>query len=164
MSRTIKTLCWVYASKKEIFKEWISGMAEGSFAVGKRYVKQKEMIKQYGFAISKKGRCCINEIEAETVKDIFMMYFFGVSINDICKKLANYQSKTPNGLSLWSAEIVRDILNDESYTGYQFIFENDTVMVMQVGWSIIPKKIFAVTQEMNTLYDNICNQGNFRQI
>ena len=53
MSRTIKTLCWVYASKKEIFKEWISGMVEGSLTVGKRYVKQKEMIKHYGFSISK---------------------------------------------------------------------------------------------------------------
>ena len=49
MSRTIKTSCWVYASKKEIFKEWTSGMAEGSFAVGKRYVAPKEMIKHYGF-------------------------------------------------------------------------------------------------------------------
>lgn len=162
MSRSIKAFCWVYASKKDIFKEWISGMVEGSFAVGKRYVAPKEMIKHYGFAITKNGRCCINEIEAENVNDIFMMYLFGVSINDICKKLANYQSKPPNGLRQWSAEMVRDILNDESYTGYQFISENDIVMVMQVGWSIIPKKIFAVTQEMNTLYDNICNQGNFR--
>ncbi len=162
MSRSIKAFCWVYASKKEIFKEWISGMVEGSLAVGKRYAKQKEMIKHYGFSISKNGKCCINEIEAETVKDIFMMYLFGVSINGICKKLANYQSKPPNGLRQWSAEMVRDILNDESYTGYRFISENDIVMVMQVGWSIIPKKIFAVTQEMNTLYDNICNQGNFR--
>ena len=164
MSRTIKTLCWVYPSKTEIFKEWISGMAEGSFAVGKRYVVPQKMIKYYGFSISKNGRCCINELEAETVKDIFMMYLFGVPINDICKKLANYQSKPPNGLSQWSAEKVRDILDDERYTGYQFISENGTVMVMQVGWSIIPKKIFAVTQEMNTLHDNICNQGNLRQI
>ena len=162
MSRTIKTLCWVYASKKEIFKEGISGMVEGSLTVGKRYVKQKEMIKHYGFSISKKGRCCINEIEAETVKDIFMMYLFGVPINDICKKLANYKSKPSNGLSQWNAELVREILNDESYTGYQFISENDIVILMQVGWSIIPKKIFAVTQEKNILYDNICNQGNFR--
>ena len=149
MSRTIKTLCWVYASKKEIFKEWISGMVEGSLTVGNRYVKQKEMIKHYGFSISKNGRCCINEIEAETVKDIFMRYLFGVPINDICKKFANYQNKAPNGLSQWSAEAVRDILNDESYTGYQFILENDAVAVMQVGWSIIPRKIFAVTRERN---------------
>ena len=48
MSRTIKTLCWVYPSKTEIFKEWISGMAEGSFAVGKRYVVPQKMIKYYG--------------------------------------------------------------------------------------------------------------------
>ena len=162
MSRTIKTLCWVYASKQEIFKEWISVMVEGSLAVGIRYIAPKEMIKHYGFSISKKGICCINEIEAETVKDIFMMYLFGVPINDICKKLANYQSKPPNGLSQWSAETVRDILNTESYTGYQFISENDTVMVMHIGWSIIPRKIFAVTQERNTLYANICNQGNLR--
>jgi hypothetical protein len=46
-----------------------------------------------------------------------------------------------NGMSQWSAEAVRDILYNESYTGYQFISENDTVTVMQVGWSIIPKKI-----------------------
>ncbi|MBP2655976.1 MAG: hypothetical protein H6Q73_3545 [Firmicutes bacterium] len=43
MSRTIKTLCWAYASKKEIFKEWIFGMVEGSLAVGKIYIEQKEM-------------------------------------------------------------------------------------------------------------------------
>ena len=55
---------------------------------------------------------CINEIEAETVKDIFMKYLFGVPINDICKKLANYQSKPPKGLSQWNSEMVRDILND----------------------------------------------------
>ena len=77
------------------------------------------------------------------------MYLFGISINDICKKLKNYQSKAPNGLRTWSAEMVRDTLNDEIYTGYQFISENDTVMVIHVGWSIIPRKIFAVTQEMN---------------
>ena len=150
MGRTIETLCWVYASKKGIFKEWIFGMVEGSLAVGKMYIQQKEMMEHYGFAMSKNGKCCINEIEAETVKDIFMMYLFGVSINDICKKLENYQSKSPNGLSQWSAETVRDILNNEGYTGNQFISENDTVTVMQVGWSIIPKKIFAVTQKMNT--------------
>lgn len=102
MSRTIKTLCWVYAFKKEILKEWTFGMVEGSLAVGKRYIKQKEMIDHYGFAISKNGRCCINEIEAETVKDIFMMYLFGVSINVICQKLVKYQSKIPNGLSQWT--------------------------------------------------------------
>ncbi len=159
MSRSIKAFCWVYASKKEIFKEWVFGMDEGSLAVGKRYIKQKEMIKHYGFAISKNGRCCMDEIEAETVKDIFMMYLFGVSINDICKNLVKYQSKIPNGLSQWSAEIVRDILNNESYTGYQFISENDTVVVMQVGWAIIPKKIFAVTQEMNTSKKNCVTAG-----
>ena len=162
MSKNIKTLCWVYVSKKDILKEWLSGMGEGSFAIGKRYVAPKGMLKNYGFSISKNGRCCINEIEAETVKDIFLMYLFGVPINDICKKLANYKIKTSNGLSQWNAELVQDILNDESYTGYQFISENDIVMLMQVGWSIIPKKIFAVTQEKNILYDNICNQGNFR--
>ena len=95
MSRTIKTSCWVYASKKEIFKEWTSGMAEGSFAVGKRYVAPKEMIKHYGFSISKNGRCCINEIEAETVKDIFMMYLFGVPINDIAKSSRIIKTRPP---------------------------------------------------------------------
>ena len=156
MSRTIKTLCWVYASKKEILKEWTFGMVEGSLAVGKMYIKQKEMIEYYGFEISKNEKCYINEIEAETVKDIFtMMYVFGISTNDICKKLVKYQSKIPNGLSQWSTEIICDILNNESYTGYQFISENDTVKVMQVGWAIIPKKIFAVTQEMK-YFEEIC--------
>ena len=164
MGRTIETLCWVYASKKEIFKEWISCTVEGSLAVGKKYIKQKEMIEQYGFEISKNGRCCINEIEAETVKDIFMMYLFGVSINDICIKLANYQSKPPNGLSQWSAETVRDILNNESYTGYQFFLENDTVTVMQVGRSIIPKKIFAVAQEMNTSKKIVQQQKRIKRL
>jgi hypothetical protein len=149
MTRTIKTSCWVYASEKEIFKEWIFSMVEGSLAIEKRYIAQKEMIKHYGFAISRNGRCCINEIEAETVKDIFMMYLFGVSINGICEKLVKYQSKIPDCLRQWSEETVRDILSDESYTGYQFISENDTVAVMQVGWAIIPRKIFAVSQEMN---------------
>ena len=148
MGRTIETLCWVYASKKDIFREWILGSVEGSLAVGKRYITQKKMIEQYGFAVPKKGNCYINEIEAETVKDIFEMYLFGISINDICKKLENYQRKSPNGLNQWSVETVRDILNDESYTGNQFIPENDTVTVMQVGWSIIPRKIFAATQAL----------------
>ena len=150
MGRTIETLCWVYASKKDIFREWILGSGEGSLAVGKRYITQKKMIEQYGFTVSKKGNCYINEIEAETVKDIFEMYLFGISIKDICIKLENYRRKSPNGLSQWSAETVRAILNDESYTGNQFIPENDTATVMQVGWSIIPKKIFAATQELIT--------------
>ena len=150
MGRTIETLCWVYASKKDIFREWIFGSVEGSLAVGKKYITQKKMIDQYGFAVSKNGNCCINEVETETVKDIFEMYLFGISINDICKKLENYQRKSPNGLNQWSVETVRDILNDESYTGNQFISENDTVTVMRVGWSIVPKKIFAATQELKT--------------
>ena len=164
MSRSIEAFCWIYASKKEIFKEWISGMVAGSLAVGKRYIKPKEMKAQYGFAISKNGRCCINAIEAETVKDIFMMYLFGVPINDICKKLANYQSKAPGGLSLWSVETVRDILNNESYTGYQFIFENDTVTVMHVGWSIIPKRIFAVTQGLNNSNKIVQQQKRIKRL
>lgn len=150
MCRTIYVSCWVYVSKKEIFKEWTSGMVTGSHAIGKAYIQPKEMIEQYGFAISKKGGCCINEIEAETVKDIFEMYLFGIPINDICIKLKNYQSKTPKGLSQWSAEAVRDILNNEIYTGYQFVSENDTVAVLRVGQAIIHQKIFAVTQKMTS--------------
>ncbi len=72
------------------------------------------------------------------------MYLFGIPINDICQKLANYQSKAPSGLSLWSLETVRAILNTESYTGYQFVFEKDTVMVMYISWLIILPIIFAV--------------------
>ena len=64
------------------------------------------------------------------------------------QKARELSAQEPNGLSQWSVETVRDILNDESYTGNQFIPENDTVTVMQVGWSIIPKKIFAATQEL----------------
>lgn len=63
MSRSIKSFCWVYASKKEIFKEWISGVAEGSFAVGKRYVEPKKLIKYYGFSISPNGRRGVEEFE-----------------------------------------------------------------------------------------------------
>ena len=95
MGRTIETLCWVYASKKNIFREWILGSGEGSLEVGKRYITQKKMIEQYGFAVSKNGNCYINEIEAETVKDIFEMFLFGISIKDICKKLENYRRKSP---------------------------------------------------------------------
>ena len=89
------------------------------------------------------------------------MYLFGIPINDICQKLANYQSKAPSGLSLWSLETVRAILNTESYTGYQFVFEKDTVMVMYIGWLIILPIIFAVAYEF--INDGILHTGDINR-
>ena len=57
-----------------------------------------------------------------------------------------------------------DILNNESYTGYQFFLENDTVTVMQVGWPIIPKKIFAVAQEMNASKKIVQQQKRIKEV
>ena len=149
MSRKIKTLCNVYTSKAEILEEWGTGVDEGTLAVGKKYIEQREMSEHYEFRSSEHQLCYFNKIEVETVKDIFRMNMFGISLNGICISLVEYQNPVPIGINHWNTEIIKEIFKDERFAGYQFIFEEETVLVMQVGIAIIPKRIFALTQELN---------------
>ncbi len=149
MSRKIKALCNVYSSKAAILEEWSSGLDIGTLAVGKKYIEQREMSEHYEFRSSEHQLCYFNKIEVETVKDIFRMRMLGISLNMIFQSITEYQNPVPIGINHWNTEIIKEILKDERFAGYQFIFEEEIVIVMQVGMSIIPKRIFALTQELN---------------
>ena len=164
MSRKIKALCNVYSSKEEILKEWMGNLEEGKLAVGKDYTEQKNISEYYGFAMLKNGKYKINRIEAEIIEDIFKMKMFGISSSKICKKLINYKNPPPRGLSQWNIGVVEEILKDEYFAGYKFIFQEEKVLVMQVGVSIIPKRIFALIQELNLKEEQLSQQERLKRL
>ncbi len=126
-------------------------------AIGERYIELSEMAEHYGFTLSEHGRCCINDIEAETVNDIFRMHLFGIPTDDIFQKLMIYQSPLPKGYSQWSIDLILEILKDECYAGYQFISDDGSVLTIHVGVAIIPKRMFAAAQALNVT-ENVFSQ------
>lgn len=164
MSRKIKVLFNEYSSKAAILKEWSTGLDEGALAVGKKYIEKQEMPEHYGFRLSAHGRWYVNSIEGETVETIFRMKMFGVSLNKISQSLIEYQNPLPRGIKHWNPETIQEILKDEYFAGYKFIFQEEKVLVMQVGVSIIPKRIFALIQELNLKKEQLSQQEHLKRL
>ena len=68
------------------------------------------------------------------------MNLFGKSLNAISQSLMEYQNPLPEGIKQWNAEVIEEILEDEIFAGYKFIFEEEVMLAMRVSMAIIPKE------------------------
>ncbi len=155
MSKKIMVYSNVYSSKDSILKEWKNGLDVGTMSIGRRYIEPPVMAEHYGFTMDKNVRSSINELEAETVKDIFEMHLFGIPISGIIQNLILFQNPLPKGFGEWSTDLIQEILADERYAGYQFISDDGSVIPIEVGRPIVAKRIFAAAQVLDLTEDDL---------
>lgn len=151
MKRQVEIRCWAYASKEVIFEEWKKNLKVGELASSVIYAPILRPDTLYGFKDTEQGWIKKHPFEAETIEDIFRMHLYGNSAKDISEKLTNYKYPVPGGLNQWSTGMIMEILRNECYTGYKFISEKDRIIVQSTGCSIIPKRLFAIAQELQSL-------------
>lgn len=70
-----------------------------------------------GYDLNEEGKLIINQDEAKTVILIFFMYLYGYSTATIAETLTKLGRKTKPGNSIWSANSVLNILQNERYCG-----------------------------------------------
>jgi hypothetical protein len=88
---------------------------------------------------------------------------FGIPLNGICQRLTEYQNPVPRGVKQWNTETIQDILKDEYFAGYTFIFEKEMMLAMRVGMAIIPKRIFVLTQELHVTDELLSQQERLKR-
>ena len=70
-----------------------------------------------GYHQGKDGKPEITKREARIIREIYLLFLDGVSINRICKYLMRLKRKTPGGGAVWHYDTVLSILTNEKYAG-----------------------------------------------
>lgn len=114
----------------------------------------------YGFRQDAHGNLCVNDREAEVVREIFEMRAGGFSLERIADWLHENGIPSPRGKDRWSRETIRKILRNEKYVGnvllqktyVKNLFEGkqvanngelDKVLIQNHHQGIIDREIFA---------------------
>ena len=115
-NRKIDMMLTVYASFAQGESESISENVK--WGIRKRMAKgQRKMHTSttLGYVTDPDGKVVIDESEVEIVEEIFNLYIFGYSMNDICKTMEERGFKTGKGNAQWKLADVLRILNNEIY-------------------------------------------------
>lgn len=114
-SETVLALLFLFAqSESEDKSEAIKWGIHTGFRLGHSKFADKVC---YGYKKDESGRLIIDEIAAETVKNIFSLYLDGNSLRKIADKLHERGIVTPTGKENWTPLTIRKILTNEKYTG-----------------------------------------------
>ncbi len=70
-----------------------------------------------GYHEGKNGKPEISKREARIVREIYLLFLDGVSVNRICKYLMRLKRKAPGGGNTWHGSTVLSILTNEKYAG-----------------------------------------------
>lgn len=84
------------------------------FKEGKVRINTKRFL---GYDKDDDGNLVINEDEAKTIRMIFNLYVAGKSYGDICEYLIQEERKNGRGFVKWSPSSIKNILENEKYTG-----------------------------------------------
>ena len=126
-NRKIDMMLTVYASFAQGESESISENVK--WGIRKRMAKgQRKMHTSttLGYVTDPDGKVVIDESEVEIVEEIFNLYIFGYSMNDICKTMEERGFKTGKGNAQWKLADVLRILNNEKYIG-DFVMQKTVV-------------------------------------
>ena len=58
----------------------------------------------------------IIQSEADVVKNIFDLYAYGYSLENIQSWLSEHKISSPSGNAVWSRDVINKLLNNSSYT------------------------------------------------
>lgn len=71
----------------------------------------------YGYCLNKQNEIEIDPTKAEAVVMIYDMYIEGVSLRKISQKLSEKGYTSPSGKSMWSAQVINNIISNSKYIG-----------------------------------------------
>ena len=94
------------------------------FADGKVSVPYKRFL---GYDKGPDGNLVVNREQAETVKDIYRLFFAGYTFHSIAAELTRRGIPTPGGCKNWSQSTIRSILTNEKYKGDALLQKRYTV-------------------------------------
>jgi len=59
----------------------------------------------------------VNELEAEVVSLVFLLYLEGMSTTEVARELLRRKTRTKKGLEVWQPAVLHRMLTNETYTG-----------------------------------------------
>ena len=69
----------------------------------------------YGYSLNESQEICINQEQAQTVKNIYVLYLQGKSLGGITEHLQENQIPSPSGNETWSRAAIDKMLSNKKY-------------------------------------------------